>query len=53
MSSPVQPSWREAVAGVRQPVLVAGLVMVGAQLLHRAWAVYSGFFYFDDYLLLH
>ena len=53
MSSPVQPSWREAVAGIRQPVLVVGLVMVGAQLLHRAWAVYSGFFYFDDYLLLH
>jgi hypothetical protein len=26
--------------------------MIGLQLVHRAWAVYTGYFYTDDYLLL-
>ncbi|MFC6285666.1 hypothetical protein ACFP3Q_00395 [Nocardioides sp. GCM10027113] len=68
MTTPVRPRPRDAAAGplperlagllarlragLGRPVVVAGLVMVALQLGHRAWAVLSGFFYFDDYVLL-
>lgn len=68
MSTPARPRPRDAAAGplperlagllarlrtaLGRPVVVAGLVMVALQLGHRAWAVLSGFFYFDDYVLL-
>lgn len=48
----MQTSWREVLSGARHPVVAAALVMIALQLVHRGWALLSGFFYFDDYRLL-
>ena len=39
-------------APLRHPVVAVALGMIALQLVFRAWAVYSGYFYTDDYMLL-
>jgi hypothetical protein len=44
--------FRESVRSLRHPVLAVAFGLIALQLLHRSWALYSGWFYTDDYLLL-
>jgi hypothetical protein len=37
---------------LRHPVVAVALAMIALQLVHRSWALHSGWFYTDDYLLL-
>ena len=42
-------AWLDA---LRHPVITVALGMVALQLVYRSWAIFSGFFYTDDYQLL-
>jgi hypothetical protein len=43
---------RGSLTALRHPVVAVCLGMIALQLVYRSWAVYSGYFYTDDYLLL-
>jgi hypothetical protein len=44
--------FRGLLTTLRHPVVAVALGMIALQLVYRAWAVYTGYFYTDDYLLL-
>jgi hypothetical protein len=44
--------FRGSLRSLRHPVPAVALGMIALQLVYRSWALYSGYFYTDDYLLL-
>lgn len=55
-AGPAPGAWRRAVGAARRDsrttILLAGLLLVAAQLGFRAWALLTDFFYYDDYSML-